>query len=227
MNNHHKIKTPGRPPIKASGEPNVRERFLDAAIALFASQGVVATSMAQIAGKVQVSPAMAHYYFSNREKLLDAVVDERIKPFIDSVWSDFSANKKENIAFLDSIQALIYRLTHASMQLPWLPALWVGEILSPSGQFRERIMQYINSSYFGNFEQAFEQAKQCGEINSNLDSRLFIISILGSTLLPLALHTLVPVNLTTQQGRKMLSNHACELLLSGAKALKGQPARAV
>ena len=104
MNNHHKIKTPGRPPTKASGEPNVRERFLDAAIALFASQGVVATSMAQIAGKVQVSPAMAHYYFSNREKLLDAVVDERIKPFIDSVWSDFSANKKENIAFLDSIR---------------------------------------------------------------------------------------------------------------------------
>ena len=176
MKSQQHVKNPGRPRSIASGEPKVRERFLDVAVTLFATQGVANTSMAQIAAEVQVSPAMAHYYFLNREKLLDAVVDERIKPFIDSVWADFSSTKKVNSPFLGLVKALIYKLAHAGGQLPWLPALWVGEVLNPSGQLRERILHYISSNYFGGFDKAFQQAQQAGEINPNLNSRVFIIS---------------------------------------------------
>ena len=221
MSKQQIIKTPGRPRNFNSLEPGVRERFLDTAVILFAQQGVVATSIAQIAVKVQVSPAMGHYYFSNREKLLDAVVEERIKPLIDSAWSDFSSDKINSATFLDLIHSLIHKFACASRELPWFPALWVGEVLSPSGQFREEIMHYVSSCYFDNFERAFQQAQQAGEINPNLNSRLLIISILGSTFLPLALDAFIPIDLTSKEGRELLARHACELLLPGAKAVNG------
>ena len=62
----------GRPP--ASKGEDRREHILDNALTLFATQGIAGTTVAQIAGASGVTPAMVHYYFHNREGLLDAVV---------------------------------------------------------------------------------------------------------------------------------------------------------
>ncbi len=69
----------GRPAVAA--EIGTREALLDAAVALFAEQGVGATTSAEIAARAGVTPAMVHYHFRNRERLLDAVVDERLARF--------------------------------------------------------------------------------------------------------------------------------------------------
>ena len=61
----------GRPPAGKNGDK--REHILDSALNLFAGQGIAGTTIAQVAKAAGVTPAMVHYYFTNREGLLDAM----------------------------------------------------------------------------------------------------------------------------------------------------------
>ena len=60
--------------------------LLTAATDLFAEHGVAATSFTTIARRARLTPAMIHYYFADRDQLIDALVDERFVPFIAYVW---------------------------------------------------------------------------------------------------------------------------------------------
>ena len=104
----------GRPPAGAQGNRNIREEFLDTALEGFAKKGVPATSMASVAAEVGVTPAMAHYYFSGREQLLDAVVQERLIPLIDGVWADFERALEEGGRLVPSIEKLIDNMMRAT-----------------------------------------------------------------------------------------------------------------
>src|SRR5215813_6327124 len=72
-------RAPGRP-AKARGDQ--RERLLDVALALFSRNGIAETPLSAIARRARVTPALMHYYFGNRDKLLDALMDERIAPLV-------------------------------------------------------------------------------------------------------------------------------------------------
>ena len=56
----------------------MREHILDAAEELFAQQGFAATPVREIAEKVNVNPAMIHYYFGSKRALLR---DARLRRF--------------------------------------------------------------------------------------------------------------------------------------------------
>src|SRR3954471_19677155 len=72
-------RSPGRP-AKARGDQ--RERLLDVALTLFSRNGIAGTPLSAIARRARVTPALMHYYFGNREQLLDALMDERIAPLV-------------------------------------------------------------------------------------------------------------------------------------------------
>jgi AcrR family transcriptional regulator len=55
--------------------------ILDAAEATFAAHGFKETSVREIAGVARVNSAMLSYYFKSKEKLLEAVLERRIKRF--------------------------------------------------------------------------------------------------------------------------------------------------
>ena len=82
---------PGRP-TSTSGL-YAREKLIEAATELFAKQGVAATTFAMIAERAELTPAMPHYYFRDREQLLDAVVKERLAPLIAGVWGPVTAGE--------------------------------------------------------------------------------------------------------------------------------------
>src|SRR5271169_5997547 len=77
---------PGRP--LADPDRDTRARLLDAATEFFSELGVAATSFTDIARRAGLTPAMVHYYFDDREQLIDAVVDERLVPLIAYVWDN-------------------------------------------------------------------------------------------------------------------------------------------
>src|SRR5919197_801828 len=87
--NRH-ARRPGRP--ASHRRPAAREQLLSASVELFAEQGVAATTFAMIANRAGVTPAMLHYYYEDREQLLDAVVHERMAPVIKQVWNPVSTN---------------------------------------------------------------------------------------------------------------------------------------
>lgn len=168
----------GRPP-----DSEKRERLLDAAIALFSERGIANTTVAQIATRCRVTPAMVHYWFDTREKLLDAVAEERLLPHIIYVWSP-SDTKQE--APLELVQGLVARMLAVTKEMPWLPSLWLREIVQEGGLLRERVLNRIPRDRIAAFRRRISAAQSRGEINRHLSPDLLFISILGLVMLPQA-----------------------------------------
>lgn len=203
----------GRP--RQGGGVDARERLLDGAMPLFAEQGAAATTIAQIAARAGVTPAMVHYYFSDRDRLLDAVAGERLLPTLTSVWAPVA----ETTELLPMLRGLVRRILKATELMPWLPGLWLREILSDGGQLRSRVLKGMPFEYIRHLITTVAAAQRRGAINRELDPRLVLMSVLGITLLPLATMRIwheIPV--MQGVGREDLARHAEALLLSAFSA---------
>lgn len=193
---------PGRPgrPVAAAGlrgsarlsadsggqAPIQRERLLDAAIALFAERGVAATHFKAIAERAGVTPALVHYYFRDRDGLLDAVADERLGPLVERVFSldtGRPAPPDEPAMLLGEIAE---RLVVAASEHAWFPALWLREIVQGEGQLRERVMQRVGLRRVGAVAAALAGARANAKLASALAPPLLMVSVIGLALLPLA-----------------------------------------
>ncbi len=183
-----RARRPGRPPRPDSAA--MRERLLDTATALFAEQGVAATTIAHIAARAGVTPAMVHYYFRNRGQLIDAVVDERLAPVIAHVWepvpADDAVTADPAAAARECLVLIVQRLAHSAAQRPWLPPLWLHEVVNEAGQLRERVLRHLPAARLHRLTALIEQGQRQGVIRPGVEPRLAVLSILGLTLLPLA-----------------------------------------
>ena len=170
---------PGRPKGSAS-----REQFLDAAVLLFGEYGLSSTTMAHIAKQVGVTSAMVHYYFANREQLLDAVVTERLLPFVREVWDPVTpaALKRPDEAIL----AMARRILQCVKDRPWLPSLWLNDIATVSGELRERVFVHLPVDKIEALNNAVIDAQKRGRMNASLQAHHIFPSIVGLVLFPLA-----------------------------------------
>src|SRR4029434_8440614 len=128
---------PGRP-VESSALGS-REQLLSAAVELFAQQGVAATTFAMIAKQAVLTPAMLHYYFNDREHLLDAVVHERMAPVIGHVWDPITIDTPPTML----IRGIVERLLDGIEQMPWIPATWIREVLNEGGALRTRVLRCV------------------------------------------------------------------------------------
>lgn len=179
---------PGRPvrPDNAA----MRADLLGIATGLFAAQGVAATTIAHIAQRAAVTPAMVHYYFKNRDQLIDAVVQERVLPVIGYVWAPvpvtLDPGQDPAAAARGFLAEIVKRIVQSATQQPWLPALWMHEVVNEGGQLRERVLPHLPSDRLQAFAGLIAQAQRQGVITPGVEPRLVFLSILGLTLLPLA-----------------------------------------
>lgn len=199
--------------VSGTAARDTREQLLDAATALFAEQGIAATSLAQIAARVGVTSAMIHYYFKSRDQLLDMIVEERIKGFISFVWDPIAGRGNDPFSL---VKGLVSRIIRASELMPWLPPLWIREIFNEGGQLREKIFQHLPFDKFKEFGECIAAAQQRGLVNAGLEPRLLYLSIIGLTVFPLATARIwnrIPTleGLNTEQ----LARHVTALLMHG------------
>ena len=177
------------PPAKTRGRPAAgqsedrRALLLDAALELFARQGIAATSLNAIARQARATPALVHYYFGNREQLVEALVAERIAPVVDGLSQELAQRGDDPLA---AIYALARRLLATLQELPWLPPLWVREVLCEGGLLRAHLLQHIAPQMARRVQKLARAAQVDGRMNAALDPRLVIVSLIGLTLLPLA-----------------------------------------
>ncbi|HVT33068.1 MAG TPA: TetR/AcrR family transcriptional regulator [Rhodanobacteraceae bacterium] len=175
------LRPPGRPANAAAG--GQRERLLDAAIALFAHRGVAGTSLGEIARRAHATPALVHYYFGNRDQLLDALVNERIAPLVATLGRRVSESGADASStartFVSAIVAML-------AEHEWLPPLWIREVLTDDGALRERLMARIAPEIAPHLARRFADAKREGALNPGLDPRLTVVSLIGLTIFPLA-----------------------------------------
>lgn len=201
----------GRP--RLTGDVNARERLLDAAVELLAKKGIAATSLSDIATHAGVTPAMVHYYFTNRSALLDAIASERLMRTLTGLWAPI-AEQSTDLELM--VRGLVQRIVQSSEQTPWLPALWLRDIVSEGGQLRERMLKTLSPPHTRHFTLALEAAQRRGEINPELDPRLVIVSLMGLTLVPLAAMSLWGEKPQAQGfSPSQIGKHAEAVLLQG------------
>ncbi|WP_409283822.1 TetR/AcrR family transcriptional regulator [Pseudomonas protegens] len=190
-----------------------RERLLDAAVHLFSTHGIARTTIAQIAATARVTSAMVHYWFSTREKLLDAVVKERLGPQIGAIWRPADVERESAIAL---VQGLLERMFQVTAAAPWLPSLWLREIIQVGGLLQERVLKRIPQDLNLAFRTKIAQAQARGEINPQLDPNLLFVSMLALVMLPQAAATgWQKVPGAQSSSREQVQSHVHALLTVG------------
>ncbi|HEY2779427.1 MAG TPA: TetR/AcrR family transcriptional regulator [Steroidobacteraceae bacterium] len=221
MRFQQKLTRLGRPRFVAGSD--MRENLLDAAVVRFAAEGIAATSTAKIASDAGVTAAMVHYYFKNRESLLDAVAEERLLTNVESVWTPVAEGETRAV---DLVRGLVRRIMHAAQTQPWLPTLWLREVVSDGGQLRGRLLSRLPLAHVHKLISSLGEAQHRGELNPEVEPRLVMISLIGLTLLPLATmniwRSVPPLKSITRQE---LARHAEALLLHGLFPRTSKPGR--
>jgi AcrR family transcriptional regulator len=157
--------------------------MLDAAIACYVREGIAATSLRAIAAEAAVTPALLHYYFGDKAQLQQAVVEERLMPA-------FTSLREPLLRAGDNVAALVAGFVRGIGELvarhPWLPSLWVREVLCEGGALRELLLTRIAPQLPHLLAQRFAAAQRSGGLNPDLDPRLLVVSLVGLTLFPAA-----------------------------------------
>ncbi|MCC6197564.1 MAG: helix-turn-helix transcriptional regulator [Burkholderiales bacterium] len=180
------------PPRRRSGRPRLadgaaaRDALLDAAVALIAERGVAGTSSAEIAARADVTPAMIHYYFRKREALLDAVVDERLARFVAAV---FGSPLPETSA-RDLVTAIVHRVYAAAARMPWMPPIWIREIVSDGGALRSRMLEHFPAQATLRLIDIVARDRKAGRVPAGIEPRLAFVTVAGVAMLPLAVRSL-------------------------------------
>lgn len=171
---------PGRPP---ADETSLRERLLDAAVACFTTDGIAAASLRSIAVAAGVTPAMVNYYFGSKQRLLDAFVAERVLPLVGVLGAGIRAADEDPRAL---VETFVHGLHAAVKRSPWLPALWLREVISENGALREVLFTQISKQVPRVLARRFAALQKDGTLNAGLEPRLLVVSLIGLTLFPLA-----------------------------------------
>ena len=170
----------GRP---RGGGADLRARLIDAAITQFTRSGIRATSLRAIAQAAGVTPAMLHYYFGNKQQMTLAVVEERLLPAVAPVRVRVEA-AGYNPA--DIAEAFVNGIGEVVAAHPWLPPLWVREVLCEGGTLREIMFKRTIPQLPQLLAQRFAVAQAQGRLEAGLDPRLMVVSLVGLTLFPAA-----------------------------------------
>ena len=195
---------PGRP----TGKADRRSLLLDAALTLFARQGVQNTTLRMIADHVGLTAAMAHYYFHSREQLLDAVVEERLLPLAIRINQAF---QEDGRGASSMVADLVRRLLEAVEECPCLPPLWVREMLSEGGTLRDRLLKRLEETGTQKADRRLESWGRQGLFSGDVEPSLVFTSIVALTLLPLA----GGWSATAPVAREQLERHVGALLAGG------------
>lgn len=175
-------------PTRAAGRPvarpgrEARELLLNAAVELFAEHGVAATTFAMIAKRAGLTPAMLHYYFTNRDALLDAVVDERLAVLLALVWDPVQPGTAAD----KMLQGVVERLLMGIERNPWVPSTWMREILNDDGLLRTRVVRRLPFVKIRLLGEAMARGQKDGSIHAEIDPVLIVFSAIGLVMLHMA-----------------------------------------
>jgi AcrR family transcriptional regulator len=207
--NSRAFRSVGRP--RQASAADSRALLLDAAVGLFAEFGIAGTSTAKIAAKGGVTAAMVHYYFADREQLIDAVAAERLQPIVTAVWSPVVDSREIE----PMLHGLVQRIVSAAAANPWLPSIWLREVISEGGQLRARLLKKLPLEHVKHLVNTVTAAQRRGELSPELEPRLVYVSVLGLTMLPLAsFDAFKQVPILRDIERQDIARHAQALLAS-------------
>ena len=172
-----------------------------------------ACSLRSIALKAGVTPALVNYYFGSKQQLVDAFVAERVANVVQILRENLLAAGEDPRAL---IAAFVHGIHDAVARFPWLPSLWVREVLNEKGVLRDVLPKVIAPQVTHLLARMLVDAQKRGAIGPDLDPRLLIVSLVGLTMFPLAAeHLWRRIFAADDIDRDMLLRHTLALLDHG------------
>ena len=199
--------------MASKADKHVREKLLDAAVHLFSEQGVAGTTIAEIASRAGVTSAMVHYYFKTKDQLLDAVVEEKL---IGGFLAFITGGMENSDDPFELTKGMVRRVVQASDLMPWLPPLWIREVVSEGGSLREKLIRRVNLEKQEHFKACIAAGQKKGLVNPDIHPQLLAVSVVGLTMLPLSVaRSWERIPIIGRLTKKELEHHIVALLMHG------------
>lgn len=207
-------RAPGRP---AGAVPDQREALLDVARLVFAREGYAGASLRSIAREAHVTPALASYYFGDKAGMLQAVIEQRVAPLMQTLSAALSA---AGDAPLQQLEAFVRNYTATAAENPWLPQLIVREVLSEQGVLRDTFARRFAGGLTARLRELVQRAQQAGELRRSLDPPAVVMSLMSLCVFPFIARPLVSGALGIQVdagSASRLAEHHWSLFLHGVE----------
>lgn len=152
-----------------------KTQIMNHAINLFADKGFEGTSIRDLAKAAGVNVAMVNYYFGSKEKLVEAIIEEKssyMKDRIEELESNNSLND------LDRINALIEDYVNRILSGASFHKFLHKELMDTK---REEIHAFLNTSFtrnINNFARIIERGIENKHFKP-VDAKLTVVSIIG------------------------------------------------
>jgi AcrR family transcriptional regulator len=158
----------------------VRQRLVEAAIALARERGFEAIGVRQIASAAGVTPGMIAYYFGDKRGLYQAMLEATYQRLVERLRAllDRPAAGGDPIARLVDLQISTVADT------PWLPPLLAREVLARESPLREFLSERIAAGPGVLVPQMLRREMAAGRIRDDLDPLLIMLSLFGMGMVP-------------------------------------------
>lgn len=168
----------GRPPVHTDAD--VRSTLLAAATRLFLKHGFEKVTAREIAAAADTTPAMIHYYFTNKLGLFRAMLQQAIEPFQQQLGAALAADS----ALPLDLPALIAAHMRTAAAHPWIPTLIVNEVFAEGGRFRATFVRDFAMPMLKMLVQVVERGRRSGKLRADLDPRLTALTLLSVSVFP-------------------------------------------
>jgi AcrR family transcriptional regulator len=173
-------KEPAKREIKQERAARTRVEILEAAITLFARRGFLATTMAELAKAIRMTPGALYWHFPTKEDLLLAAIEELheryIKEFIDLLSEQRSLPAREQlIRFMNrTSQFLRYHREYG---------IFYGMVAAESADANERVAEALREKlnvYVHALAGIIRYGQKKGEFRPDLDPIQTAHGMMGS-----------------------------------------------
>jgi len=144
-----------------------RAALLAAGSLLFSKHGYAATKISKLAAEAGVTPAMVHYYFGGKEKLLEAVLEEAFEPLI------------AQIADIDTLDAWAKAFHAHLLSRRWLPHLMQREVLMEGGHLQKVFLERYASKLGPKWITMLAAEKKAGRMRADADEARHMVLIMA------------------------------------------------
>ena len=150
---------------------------MEAAEKLFADKGFEGTSVRDIAEGAGVNLAMISYYFGSKEKLMEAMFDNRASS---SILQLQEMVQDKNLSPLQKVEKLIDRYIDKLLSQQCFHRIMVREqMVNNHGLIADRI-QDIKRKNQALIKELIAQGQRSGEFRKNIDVSLLMITLVGT-----------------------------------------------
>jgi AcrR family transcriptional regulator len=167
-------------PLKG-GSSGSRQAILEVAIKMFAEKGIAASTIKEISRRADVTPALVHYHFEDKQGLVTQTLDTFLPPLAQNVWAAVDIDCSP----IEMLEEIHKRLREIHKLKPWFPALWSRELANQGGRLRGYMFSLIDMERLKKYREKIRLGQSQGLINPKLVPELIFISMVSGLFLPM------------------------------------------